>query len=78
MPYIYENTNLNTENQFLYTGISPRGFRIALLNHIPDYGSYRWTVDTPEDLEFIRQIFSRFDHTDFGWKDISKDLRKRT
>ncbi|MBT3336640.1 MAG: glycosyltransferase family protein [Anaerolineae bacterium] len=70
MPYLYENTTLNTENRTLSTGTSPRGFRIALVNHVPDYGSLRWTVDTPEDLEFIRQIFARFDHDDFGWKDV--------
>ena len=70
MPYLYENTALNTKNQLLHTGTSPRGFKIALLNHVPDYGSLRWTVDTPEDLTFIREVFARFDHDDFGWKDI--------
>ena len=70
MPYLYENTTLNTENRNLHTGISPRGFKIALFNYHPDYGNLRWTVDTPEDLEFIRQIFARFDNDDFGWHDI--------
>ena len=55
----------------LSEGISPRGFRIALLNHTTDFGDYRWTVDTPEDLEFIRQVYSRFDgRDDFSWKDV--------
>ena len=76
MPYLYEDTPLNTKNRLLHTGTSPRGFRIALINHIPDYGSLRWTVDTPEDLEFIRQVFARFDHDDFGWKDILALLEK--
>ncbi len=70
MPYLYENTTLNTENQSLHTGTSPRGFKIALVNHHPDHGSLRWTVDTPEDLEFIREVFARFENDDFGWKDI--------
>ena len=70
MPYLYENTKLNTENRSLHTGTSPRGFKIALLNHVPDYGSLRWTVDTPEDLEFIRQVFACFKNVDFNWRDI--------
>ena len=73
MPYLYENTNLQPATfkpSNLQTGTSPRGFKIALINHVPDYGALRWTVDTPEDLEFIRQVFARFDYDDFGWKDI--------
>ena len=76
MPYLYEDTKLNTENELLHTGISPRGFNIALLNHLPDHGTLRWTVDTPEDLDFIREVFARFDHDDFGWKDILDLLEK--
>ncbi|MBT3323137.1 MAG: glycosyltransferase family protein [Anaerolineae bacterium] len=76
MPYLYENTTLNTEDRNLHTGISPRGFKIALLNHPLDYGKLRWTVDTPEDLKFIREIFARFDNDDFGWKDILVLLKK--
>ena len=71
MPYFYEGVKLITENRSLQTGTSPRGFRIALLNHTTDFGDYRWTVDTPEDLEFMRQVYSRFDgRDDFTWKDV--------
>ena len=76
MPYLYEGTKLNTENRLLHTGTSPRGFKIALLNHLSDYGNLRWTVDTPEDLEFIRQISARFDNDNFGWYDILALLEK--
>jgi spore coat polysaccharide biosynthesis protein SpsF len=55
----------------LSEGVSPRGFRIALLNHTSDFGDYRWTVDTPEDLEFMRQVYSHFDgRDDFTWKEV--------
>jgi spore coat polysaccharide biosynthesis protein SpsF len=71
MPYFYEGVELTTINRQLQTGISPRGFNIALLHHITDFGDYRWTVDTPEDLEFIRQVYSRFDgRDDFTWKEV--------
>ena len=41
------------------------------MNHYPDYGKHRWTVDTPADLEFIRQVYARQnDPTDFNWKNV--------
>jgi spore coat polysaccharide biosynthesis protein SpsF len=71
MPFIYEGVRLNTQHSTLDTGISPHGFKIALLNHTPDYGSQRWTVDTPEDLEFVRKIFELLkDKNDFTWYDV--------
>ena len=71
MPYFYEGIELITDNRSLQTGVSPRGFNIALLHHTTDFGDYRWTVDTAEDLEFIRQIYSRFDgRDDFTWKEV--------
>ncbi len=45
MPFFYEQ---------------PQRFRIYLLDHDPDYGSLRWTVDTPADLELLRKVFARF------------------
>lgn len=71
MPYLYEGVELTTVNRQLQTGVSPRGFRIALLNHTTDFGDYRWTVDTPEDLEFMRQVYAHFNgRDDFSWKDV--------
>ncbi|RJP53245.1 MAG: acylneuraminate cytidylyltransferase [Anaerolineaceae bacterium] len=83
MPYFYEGVELTTVNRQLQTGVSPRGFNVALLHHTTDFGDYRWTVDTPEDLEFIREIYRRFDgRDDFTWKEVldlvhdEPDLRK--
>ena len=71
MPYFYEGVELSAVSRQLSEGVSPRGFRIALLNHTTDFGDYRWTVDTPEDLEFMRQVYSRFDgRDDFTWKEV--------
>jgi len=71
MPYFYEGVELTRESRTLETGISPRGFKVALLHHTTDFGDYRWTVDTPQDLEFMRQVYSRFDgRDDFSWKDV--------
>ncbi len=71
MPHLYEGVNLSALNPELETGTSPRGFRIGLINHVPDYGSQRWTVDTPKDLEFMRQVYDRFGgRDDFTWEDL--------
>jgi spore coat polysaccharide biosynthesis protein SpsF len=71
MPYFYEGVELTRQSRTLETGVSPRGYTIALLHFTTDFGDYRWTVDTPEDLEFIRQIYNRFEgRDDFTWKEV--------
>ena len=71
MPYFYEGVQLITDNRLLHIGTSPRGYNIALLHHTTDFGDYRWTVDTPEDLEFMRQVYSHFNgRDDFSWKEV--------
>ena len=71
MPYLYEGVKLSAVSSQLSEGISQRGFKIAQLHHDPDYGQMRWTVDTPEDLEFMRQVYARIDgNNDFTWQDV--------
>jgi len=71
MPYFYEGVELTTISRQLQTGTSARGYRVALLNHTTDFGDYRWTVDTPEDLDFMRQVYDHFDgRDDFSWKEV--------
>jgi spore coat polysaccharide biosynthesis protein SpsF len=56
MPYIYEH---------------PDRFHTLLLNAEDDYGAFRWTVDTTEDLEFIRQVVKELPgRLDFHWHDV--------
>ena len=61
MPYIYE-----TEGKF----------RILLVNHEKDLGHLRWTVDTPEDLQLVREIVSRFPDDTFTWLDVLELFEK--
>ncbi|MGC8855717.1 MAG: cytidylyltransferase domain-containing protein [Anaerolineae bacterium] len=82
MPYFYEEAKFETKIKGqksalspltfdLRSGESPRGFRLALLDHPTDFGAYRWTVDTAADLEFIRQVYARFEgRDDFSWKEV--------
>ena len=71
MPYMYEAVRLEPARPLVSAGKSPHGFRVALLDSAKDYGMYRWTVDTAEDLEFVRQVYSYFgERQDFSWKDV--------
>jgi spore coat polysaccharide biosynthesis protein SpsF len=56
MPYLYEQEGR---------------FRVLVVDHDPDFGSMRLTVDTSEDLELVRQIYAYFaGHEDFTWYEI--------
>ena len=55
-PYLYEH---------------PETFKIVSASGKADHSHHRWTLDTPEDLDLIRAIYSRFDHRDdFSWRDV--------
>jgi len=55
-PYIYEN---------------PDRFDILPVKGEADYSSHRWTLDTAEDLAFIRAVYDRVDNDDsFSWRDV--------
>ena len=46
-------------------------FKIFRVDYEKDYGDLRWTVDTPEDLELVRQVFTRLqDKNHFTWLDV--------
>ncbi len=77
MPYFYEGVEFTdtgrheNDTYYLQHGTTPRGFRVGLLNHFPDYGTRRWTVDTQPDLDFVRQVFDHFDgHPSYDWQQI--------
>lgn len=54
---------------FLYR--HPERFRLANLRSGADLGDERWTVDTPEDLEAVREIVTRLGPDGrFSWTDV--------
>lgn len=56
MPYLYEQAGR---------------FRVRVIDHDPDYGALRLTVDTAEDLRLVREIFNRFgERDDFSWLEV--------
>ena len=53
-------------------------FKVLLIEHQPDLGGYRLTVDTPEDLALIREIYSYFEGTDeFSLDDMIALLKQQ-
>jgi spore coat polysaccharide biosynthesis protein SpsF len=49
----------------------PERFRLLSVTGERDYGQYRWTLDTPEDLEFLRAVYARRGESeDFSWRDV--------
>jgi spore coat polysaccharide biosynthesis protein SpsF len=62
MPYLYE-----VEGRF----------KVVRVEYEQDLGWMRWTVDTPEDLELIRQVTNRLaNKPDFTWLDVVEVFRR--
>lgn len=56
----------------------PGRFRTKGVRHDEDLSYMRWTVDTPEDLEFVRHVYTAFGDDDhFTWKEVLALLEKR-
>lgn len=55
-PYLYEN---------------PAKFRVLSITGDMDHSDCRWTLDTPEDLRFLRAVYERLHGRDiFSWRDV--------
>ncbi|MFP3855265.1 MAG: cytidylyltransferase domain-containing protein, partial [Anaerolineales bacterium] len=62
MPYLYETPD----------------FDIALVESDEDWGEERWTVDTPEDLAFVRAVYQEMaPQEDFGWHEVLQLLEAK-
>ncbi|MBC8506412.1 MAG: glycosyltransferase family protein [Anaerolineales bacterium] len=74
-PYFYEGVpvedlQFSSDKIPLGKSISPLGFKVGLLHHDEELGHHRWTVDTPEDLAFVREVASRLPKDQFAWLDV--------
>jgi spore coat polysaccharide biosynthesis protein SpsF len=49
----------------------PERFNLLSVTSDEDRADWRWTIDTPDDLEFVREIYRRLDtNGNFGWLDV--------
>jgi spore coat polysaccharide biosynthesis protein SpsF len=61
-PYIYENRER---------------FRVLAVQGDQDHSGFRWTLDTEQDLAFLRAVYTRFaGRDDFGWHDVRNVLER--
>ncbi len=77
MPYLYEpahSVHYSTLNDpQALPDFPPNHFKVLVVDHDPDYGKYRWTVDTMDDLVLLRQIYAHFDNQDqMSWLAVIK------
>lgn len=63
LPYLYE---------------VPERFKVVKIDYSSDYGALRWTVDTPQDLEFVRAVYVALgNRNDFSWLDVLRLVQTR-
>ena len=61
-PYIYE---------------IPGRFCVHSVESGENHSDHRWTVDTPEDLAFVKEIYRLFEGVDsFSWRDVLEVLKR--
>lgn len=73
----FERADQNADLQYQREHVTPVFyerpdlFRVAIVHAEQDYARCRWTLDTPDDLHLIREIYSHFsDRDDFTWRDV--------
>ena len=55
----------------------PSEFKLVPVTTTPDRHDWRWTVDTEEDLRFVREVFFRLaGSNDFSWRDVVELIEK--
>jgi spore coat polysaccharide biosynthesis protein SpsF len=60
---------------FLYQ--HPERFKLLSVKGDHDYSKYRWTLDTPEDLEFLRAVYARsVGRQDLSWRDVTRMVER--
>jgi spore coat polysaccharide biosynthesis protein SpsF len=60
-----------------YIWSRPEKFRLVNITHSVDLSGYRWTVDEPRDLEFVRAVYARLGKSGempFGMGDVLRLL----
>jgi len=54
----------------------PDKFRIRDVTDDKDYSYMRWTVDTIEDLAFVRKVYDHFKNDTFSWREVLDLLKE--
>lgn len=65
-------TSHEREHVFPYVYEHPELFRFFSVSDSVDRSDLRWTVDTADDLAFVRKVYRALGATDFTWRDVLK------
>jgi spore coat polysaccharide biosynthesis protein SpsF len=58
------------EHVTLHIRRRPEEFSIGNLVHEPDLSGFRWVLDLPSDLDFVRDVYERLGGADFAIDDV--------
>jgi len=67
---------LEREHVTLYIRRNPSLFRMGNFRHSEDLSLWRWSVDYPADMAFVRQVYQALNTEDFGMADVLALLRE--
>lgn len=71
---LYGTEEREREHVTPYIYLRPETYKIGQVKNPVDYSQYRWTVDTPEDYELVKQLIEEAEpaHPTFKLKDLLK------
>jgi spore coat polysaccharide biosynthesis protein SpsF len=62
----------------IYMYEHPEQFRLLSIVSDVDRAQWRWTLDAPEDLAFIRQVYNELGPgNEFGWEDVLELINRK-
>lgn len=64
------------EHVTVYIYRNPHFFHLHGVADVLDNSHMRWTVDTAEDLAFVRRIYAHFRDDDFSWVEVLNALKE--
>lgn len=63
--------DVNRTHVTLYIRKHPEHFHIVSVEGEEDHSEHRWTVDMPDDMDFVQGVYRAFDYSNsFGWRDV--------
>jgi len=75
----WREANLKSDREHVTTYLRnhPEWFRLKNVSHTENLSSFRWTVDEPQDLEFVRRVYEYLGpDNSFGMTEILALLQK--
>jgi len=78
LEYAWQKAKLKSEREHVtpYIRKHPEIFRMANVSHTENVSSMRWTVDEPQDLDFIRIVFKHIGNSDFCMEEVLNLLKQ--